>query len=66
MYQTHQTGELRNVLLKIHEKCALHNNDTQYKGLGLDFVWTNYMQGIMNSLYKDQIPSQCFLKGTIV
>ena len=56
-YQTHKTGEQRNILLKQHEICALHEDASKHKGSGLDFVWTRYMQCIMNLLYKDQIPT---------
>ena len=44
-------------MLKQHDKCALHDEATKQKGTGLDFIWTHYMQSIMNILYKDLTPT---------
>merc|ERR1712055_816790 len=65
-YQTHETGAQRQVLLKTHDKCALHNKATIPKGKALDFIWTHYMQIIMLTLYKDQTPDPITVMDEII
>ena len=57
IYQAHETGTLRKVMLKKHYKSAVHNKATKQRGTALDFIWTNYMQIIMNTLYKNLTPA---------
>ena len=57
IYQTHETGALRKVMLKPHDKCAVFNKAPKQRGTALDFIWTNYMKIIMETLYKNQTPA---------
>ena len=65
-YQTHETGAQRQVMLKKHDKCALHNKAIISKGKALDFIWTHYMQIIMLTLYKDQTPDPITVMDEII
>ena len=66
LYQTHKTGVQRDNLFKQHDKCALHDKANKHKGTGLDFVWTLYMQSIMNILYKDLTPTPQMILDYII
>ena len=35
----------------------MHDKATKQRGTALDFIWTNYMQIVMNILYKNLIPT---------
>ena len=54
------------MLLKEHDKCALHNKAIIAKGKALDFIWMHYMEIIMLTLYKDQTPDPIIVMDEII
>ena len=53
-------------MLKPHDKCAVHDKATKQRGMALDFIWTNYMQIIMNILYKNLTPAPKMVLDEII
>ena len=44
-------------MLKPHDKCAVYDKAPKQRGTALDFIWTNYMKIIMETLHKNQTPA---------
>ena len=53
-------------MLKPHNKCAVYDKAPKQRGTALDFIWSNYMKIIMETLYKNQTPAPKMVLDKII
>ena len=54
-HHVYMSGNILKGSVKEHSHCALYISDNVTKGLGYGFIWGNYLDCLMNSLYKELI-----------